>query len=212
MPMPPNQETDEPTSTGAQVELVEEVFDEPSSEAVILGNTQGERLLPVGLLEIGDPKAPVNMLLFTEHHCAYCKEFQDEQMPLLLQEFVAQGKLRIQIGILPLKKYLDSDLSAMGLLCASAQNKGLAMHAALFEKPANADSIMKTTEQLTMDTKAFAACLKSEDTKTMLTAMRSLAQTLDVTLVPTFFIDGEKSVGLPYYADLRGEIEKVLAK
>lgn len=172
-----------------------------------------ERLLPSGLLEIGDRDAPTSLMMFTEHHCRYCKQFFREQFPRLHEDFIAQGKLRLQIGILPLKKYIHSERAALGLLCASTQGKGIPMHEILFKIGAkDRATLMKEAVTLELDLKLFEQCLDSPDTARTIERQRSLARTLDVELVPTFYLNGEKSVGLPYYADLRGMIESQIQK
>ncbi len=170
-----------------------------------------ERLLPTGLLEIGDANAPLTLLLFTEHHCRYCKEFQNKHFVTLYKDFIESRKLKLQIAILPLKKYTGSELSAIGLLCAAAQGKGIPMHELLFTLGAsNTDTLMKEAATLKLDQTLFATCLTAPATAGLLELQASLARSLDVTLVPTFFLNGTKSVGLPYYPDLRGMIDAQL--
>ena len=168
-----------------------------------------ERLLPTGILEIGDRDAPLTLLLFTEYHCHYCREFAGDHLPKLLRDFVATKKLRLQIAILPLKKYSLSEPTAIAALCAAAQGKGLAMHAKLLgnlEK--DTDAIASYAEELKLEMKLFKECVASDDAKGKIEMQKSLARSLDVTLVPTLFLNGEKSVGLPYWPDLRGMIEE----
>lgn len=170
-----------------------------------------ERLLPSGFIEIGDRDAPVVLLMFTEHHCRYCKQFYHEHLKKLLSKYINEGKLRLQIGILPLKKYIDSERAAMGLLCAATQGKGIPMHELLFELGARDEAVLLSeANTLELDTNLFTQCLQSDDTRRTLERQKSIARTLDVTLVPTFFLNGEKSVGLPYYADLEVMIEEKL--
>jgi protein-disulfide isomerase len=167
-----------------------------------------ERLLPTGLIEIGDRDAELSLLLFTEHHCRYCKEFYREQFPLLLRDYINQGKLRLQIGILPLRKYIHSENGALGLLCAAAQGKGIPMHELLFELGAkDREVLMSEAATSDLDLEMFTTCLDNPETKSILEQQKSLARSLDIDLVPTFFLNGEKSVGLPHYADLRGMID-----
>lgn len=170
-----------------------------------------ERLLPSGLIEIGDRDAPVVLLMFTEHHCRYCKDFYHEHFPLLIEDFVTPGKLKLQIGILPLRKYIHSQNAAFGLLCGATQGKGIPMHELLFALGAkDRETLLSEAASLELDTDLFTQCLDSPDTEKTIERQKSLARSLDVTLVPTFFLNGEKSVGLPRYADLRGMIEEVI--
>ena len=170
-----------------------------------------ERLLPSGLIEIGDRDAPVVLLMFTEHHCRYCKNFYHEHFPLLLEDFINQGKLKLQIGILPLRKYIHSQNATLGLLCAASQGKGIPMHKLLFTLGAkDRETLINEAASLELNLNLFADCLDSPETLKIIEQQKSLARSLDVTLVPTFFLNGEKSVGLPQYADLRGMIKKAI--
>lgn len=170
-----------------------------------------ERLLPSGIIEIGSREAPVVLLMFTEHHCRYCKDFYAEHFPKLHRDFIATGDVRLQISILPLRKYTQSEDAALGLLCAATQGKGIPMHELLFTLGASSrDTLLSEANTLELDTNLFTQCLDSPDTQKTLERQKSFARSLDVTLVPTFFLNGEKSVGLPYYADLRGMIENKL--
>lgn len=203
---------DEPTEEITQEDQAEEVGDVAASETESLEEiTIVERLLPTGLIEIGDRDAPVVLMMFTEHHCRYCKEFYATHFPLLHQDYIEQGKVRLQIGILPLRKYIRSGNAAMSLLCAATQGKGIPMHELLFEVGAkDRQAQLDLSASLDLDTALFNQCLDSPDTARTLERQKSLARSYDVTLVPTFFLNGEKSVGLPYYADLRGMIEEKL--
>ncbi len=171
-----------------------------------------ERLLPTGFIEIGDRDAPVSLMLFTEHHCRYCKEFYSEHFPLLYRDFIEHGTVRLQIGILPLRKYVSSENATLSLICAAVQGKGIPMHELLFELGAkDRETQISMANTLELDANLYSQCLDSPDTARTLERMKSFARSLNVTVVPTFFLNGEKSIGLPYYPDLRGMIEVELA-
>ena len=195
-----------------QAETVNEGEEEATQEQAPVGLTIVERLLPNGFLEIGNREAPVTLLVFTEHHCRYCKDFYHEHFLKLHKDFIEPGKLKLQIAILPVKKYLRTEQAAAGLLCAALQGKGIPMHELLLELgAADTKTLMSEATTLELDTKVFAACLEDPETAKLIELQASLARSLDVTLVPTFFLNGEKSVGLPYYPDFKGLIEAALS-
>lgn len=193
------------TQTGPKME------GETAKTVVIPLNGSGsfpERMLETGILEIGNRTAPLVLLTFTNHHCRYCREFQEKIFPRLLKDFIEPGVLRYQVTILPLKKYPQSRNAFMALLCASAQSKGLAMHDLLFSlSSADPATILKATEQWPFDRDLLRMCLSDPMVASKIIEQESIARTLDVTLVPTFFLNGEKFIGLPDYPDLRGRIE-----
>ena len=141
----------------------------------------------------------------------YGGDVDDSKTPDAYKEFINQGTVRLQIGILPLHKYVDSEAAAITLLCGAMQERGIPMHKLLFELGAkDKDVQMSLAQTLELDTALFTQCLDSPDTARTVEREKSFARSLDVTLVPTFFLNGEKSVGLPDYVDLRSMIEKKL--
>ena len=166
-----------------------------------------ERLLQTGILAIGQENAPLTLLLFTNHSCRYCREFEEEYFPRLTEDFLRSGKLRLEIAVLPLKKYPESALAASSLFCAAAQGKGLAMHESLFDTQITRRSVIDLAETLSLDTNIFGTCLDAPETAEVLLRQASIAEMLAMEFVPTFFLNGEKFIGLPTYADLRGRIE-----
>ncbi|OGJ56385.1 hypothetical protein A3D88_03285 [Candidatus Peribacteria bacterium RIFCSPHIGHO2_02_FULL_52_16] len=166
-----------------------------------------ERLLETGILVIGQKNAPLTLVLFTNHSCRYCREFEEVYFPRLTEDFLRAGKLKLEIVLLPLKKYPESALAASSLFCAAAQGKGLLMHESLFDTSITRRSVIDLAETLSLDTDIFGTCLDAPETARVLLEQASIAEMLATEFVPTFFLNGEKFIGLPTYADLRGRIE-----
>jgi protein-disulfide isomerase len=163
-------------------------------------------------LDIGKASAPLQLLVFTNHACTYCREFWQDRVPQLKQRFVDPGKLRLSIAILPIGKYPTSALETSALFCAQKEGKGLSMHDALFSLYQRKEaSIIATAKNLKMDPKTFGACLHSPEAVAYAQAQANLAKSLNVTLVPTFFLGNDKRVGLLSTADLRRWIESALS-
>lgn len=169
-----------------------------------------QRLLTGGLLEIGPASAPVTLLVFTNTSCSYCREFEQTYVQRLLTEQTGSGKLRIVTTPFALRKYPESEDAARMLLCAARQNKGHDMLKFLFENGAGKSALARGIKELSLDEKMIGLCLADAGTSAMIATQATLADALDVTLVPTFFLNGERTVGLPTYADLRGMIESAL--
>ncbi len=181
-------------------------------QALISGTgALAERLLPTGVIDIGRIDAPITLILFTEHHAKYARDFQLDLFPRLYSDFIEEGVLRFQIVILPLKKYPQSESAAAGLLCAAMQSRGMAMHQILSEKldEERLEPILYA-EDIELDLDEFSKCIESEEIKIILEQQKAWAASLDVSLVPTYFLNGKKYVGLPYYADLEGMIDELI--
>jgi protein-disulfide isomerase len=188
-------------------ELVDEL---PAESGAVLPGIP-ERLLPGGLLEIGDPNAPVSLLLFTNHACAYCRTGHEQIEPRLLADYVRPGKLRMTIAPFPLRKYAESDAAAAALLCAAEQGWGQAMHDLLFVRNgAGIATLESDREAVPVEWVQLRACMTNPATLAVIAQQRSWAHALGITVIPTALINGQRVTGLPEYADLRGEIDAVM--
>lgn len=188
-------------------------IEEASSSSVTGSGALAERLTPDGFLLIGNADAPHTLTVFTNASCAYCREFHTTMFQRLADEFLASGRLNMQIAIVPLKKYPDSAVQAAALLCSTAQEKGLAMLNILTGTTTHdRKSVIALAKTIGLPQKAFITCLDSKETKNILATQQGLIAEHGVTLIPEFLLDTEKKVGLPSYADLRGWIRERLAR
>ncbi len=170
-----------------------------------------ERLLSGGLLEIGSAEAPLTLLVFTNFSSDYCRRFQTEYVPRLMHDFIEPGKLRLQIAPLTLQKYPESDDASKLLHCAALQGSGRTMLDLLVTSPRiTVPAILAQSQARGLDVNTLRACLEDTSTEQMIAMQRQFAAGSGVTLVPTFYLNGETSEGLPEYADLRGWIETTL--
>lgn len=201
-----------PTASGA----VSSVNAGPAGEgdAIIPASTSGtiitERVLPTGSMEIGSADAPVSLVLFTNHFCAYCRDFHEELMPRLMTDYVTPGKVRVTVVPFLLQKYSESDQASLTFVCAAQQSKGQPMHDLLFRERMNSPAFRTALAEIKMDQAQLQTCMESDGARSTVDALQSIAQSLDVRLVPAYFINGTKFTGLPEYADLRGQIEEGL--
>ncbi len=177
----------------------------------LTGSTLPERLLPSGILEIGDREAPHTMMLVTEHHCDYCRDFLSEHIPVLETEYLKKGILRLSIAILPLKKYAGSSEASAALFCAGRQGKGWPMHLILSNRTSmDRSSLLSYARELQLDEKMFGECLTDPITAEMQSTQQAWLRSLGISEVPTYFIDGKRYTGLPYAADLEGQLSEIL--
>lgn len=149
----------------------------------------------------------MTLTVFTNYSCSYCTEFTRDMLPRLRHEFLRADSLKLRIVITPLKKYQNSALEVSTLLCASALGKGQGMHDALTAaKLRDRKSLLALGKTFELPAKEFIACLDAPETKRLLAEQQEFIQAHDVTLIPTFLLNGERQTGLPSYADLRGWI------
>jgi protein-disulfide isomerase len=160
-------------------------------------------------LDLGKENAPLTLLVFTNQSCEYCRDFQQTIVPRLKADFVDKGTVLLRVSILPIHKYPLSLREASALFCAARQGKGWEMHDALFAVPAHTEAaLLAQAAVLKLDLPRFQSCLGRPEAAAYAQEEARLADKLHVTLVPTLFLNDEKLVGLPTYADIKGWIEQ----
>ncbi len=69
---------------------------------------------------LGNPKAPVLIEVFSDFQCPACKRFHDEELPLILKDYVTPGKAYLVYRYFPLPQHVYGRKAAE-LACACAQ-------------------------------------------------------------------------------------------
>ena len=124
---------------------------------------------------IGDPKAPVTLVEFSDYQCPYCKDFWEKTEGQIVDAYVATGKVRFtarsagnwvsgnmgQGGV-------ESQNSAMAAYCAADQGKFWEMYDALFTNVLGEEAgsftarrLQAIAENIGLDMQAFNACYSS---------------------------------------------------
>jgi protein-disulfide isomerase len=68
----------------------------------------------------GNPNAPLMLEVFSDFQCPGCKQFHDEDLPLIMKEYVASGKAYLVYRYFPLPQHTYGRKTAE-LACACAQ-------------------------------------------------------------------------------------------
>ena len=178
-------------------------------DGAILNESDDIQFLQTGVLEIGEANADTTLTVFTEYHCAYCNEFHRDFVPRLQEDFMRDGSFKIRFVPFVINKYPNSADAIKGFICAGKMGKGLKMHKLLTERQnKHRSSAIAYAKELQIDDAVFSKCLDSEDVQSLLDTQKSIADELDITRAPTFFLNSEKKMGLPYYPDIRGWIRQ----
>jgi len=172
---------------------------------------------------LGNPKAPVLLVEFSDFTCGYCGKFFRETLPALKTEYLKAGKVRFAYRDYPRDEEGWGLVSAHAARCAGEQGKFWEMHDRLFEQHARLGSgiIMQLAQDLRLNAKAFAACMDSQKHIEAILADREMATKLGFRGTPGFLIvktDGRRFSdaftipGAVRYATFRNEIERLLKK
>jgi len=159
---------------------------------------------------IGDPNAPITIVEFSDFQCPFCARFHMQTLPLILEEYIQQGKVKLVFRDFPIQSIHPNALPAsVAAECAHEQGKFKEMHDALFEnqnewnKLETVDALAlfsKYATEIKLEQQVFDSCLTSgkyiEEIRNDLDDGRDYG----VSGTPGFFV-GNDQIG---YVELKG--------
>ena len=167
----------------------------------------------------GSPNAPVWVIEVSDFQCPFCKQWHDETYPVLRDEFVRTGKVRLAYVNFPLAQHQYAWPAAESAMCAGAQGKFWEMHDALFNTqskwealPAPATFFDSLARAQGVDVARWRQCVQSGKMKTWIQADHDRAQTAGAASTPSFMIGDKLLVGAQPIAELRRAIDSALVK
>ncbi|MGO0575375.1 DsbA family protein [Ornithinimicrobium panacihumi] len=150
---------------------------------------------PDGPYALGDPDAPVVLMIWSDFQCPFCRSWATETKPELMR-FVEDGTLRMEWRDFP---YLgpESSLAALAGRSAAEQDMFWEFHDALFaaEHSPNQggfteESLADLAEEAGLDREAFAASLNTVEQQEAVAADQDEGLALGVMGTPAFMING----------------------
>lgn len=148
---------------------------------------------------IGDPKAPVTMIQFSDFSCPMCYQYESAVFPQL-KPYIDNGTLRIEFNNFSIfASQYHSDLAAAGSIAAAKQGKFWEYVAAATKLAAQDGNghISWNKELVTQAAQAsgvgnlsrFSQDLEDDDTATTVKNETSAAQAVGLSGTPAFFIN-----------------------
>jgi len=174
---------------------------------------------------LGDPNAKVKVDVFEDFRCPGCKSYTERIEPLLIEEFVQNGKVLYTYRQHPFlddnSSSKDSDHAASGSMCAAEQNRFWDYHNLLYTNQTsesvqyNNKKLIAFAESLGLDTKAFSACLDENRYQNLIDEDLALGKEWNVTATPTIFVNGQVVESgapnqIPTYDQIKAAIEAAL--
>jgi protein-disulfide isomerase len=158
---------------------------------------------------IGDAKALVTIVEFTEYACSYCQKA--EKTIALLRARYGAG-LRVVVAEHTLPSHANGRASALAALAAAGQGHFTGMHERLFSLSGALDdaSIAQAAREEGLEMSRFDAD-RAGDAVAALERSERLASDLGVRGTPSFFINGRMVVGDQPLATFEEVIEERLA-
>lgn len=181
-------------------------------------------LLAVTRREAGDPlakgavDAPVVIVEYSDFQCPFCGRFARETAPVLEQEYVDEGLVRIEWRDFP---YLgpESTLAADAGRAAAAQDRFWEFHDAMYaDQPApnsgslTEDYLVGVARQVGLDVDRFRRDLASESVAAAVQDDFTEGQSIGVTGTPAFLVNGRPVMGAQPVEVFRQLIDQGLAE
>jgi len=163
----------------------------------------------------GDPDAPVTIIEFSDFQCPFCSRFSSQTLPLLEENYIDTGKVKLVYKDLPLRIHPNAKMAHIAAECADEQGKFWEYHDILYIQqsqwqslsPSNLDTTLTNfATGLGMQSTDFQACMKSPEIAKEVNDDSNEARSYGANGTPTFFIGNEengfvKLVGAqPFYA------------
>jgi len=114
---------------------------------------------------LGDKKAPVTIVEFSDFQCPYCARFRQQTFDQIKQEYIDTGKVRFVYRDFPLSSiHPMAQKAAEAAECADEQDKFWEYHDGIFANQASLsiDNMKKWAKDLGLDSSKFNSCLDSE--------------------------------------------------
>lgn len=177
-----------------------------------------------GAHDLGDPKAQVVLVEFTDFQCPFCRRHHLNTWPEIRKAYVDTGKVRYVLKDLPLPMHPHAPGAAEAARCAGALGGADAywkMVDGLFEKSAALGAAVYTSlaADLRLDAAAFAECRASGKFRAAIERDQADAASVGITGTPGFIVGraggstvtGTRVVGAQPFPAFEQAIEAAIA-
>jgi protein-disulfide isomerase len=165
----------------------------------------------------GSPDAPVTIIEYSEFQCPFCARFVQETLPLIQENYIATGKVRLIFRNFPVHQ--QAVVAGGAAVCAQEQGKFWDMHDTLFaqqeEWSENSDFLALLegyAKDIGLDAEQFTSCLNAEEWLAKLEKDFEAGREAGVEGTPSFFINDQAIVGAQPFETFQEVIEQELAK
>lgn len=158
----------------------------------------------------GNPNAPITIIEFSDFQCPFCARFHAQTLPLIFEEYIDQGKVKLVFRDFPIQSIHPNAVpAAVAGECANEQGKFKDMHDMLFDnqnKWNNQETVdalslfSQYATEIQLEQETFDSCLTSSKYIEEITKDLNDGRGYGVTGTPGFFI-GNDQIG---FVELKG--------
>jgi len=146
----------------------------------------------------GEPNAPVTIVEFSDFQCPFCQRFFAQTLPLIEENYIKTGKVKLVYRDLPIESIHPNAFSAhMAAECADEQGKFWDYHDILFSKQNEwnklggidlKQKIIQYASDLELDISNFESCLASIEIENEINNDLKDATLYGATGTPAFYV------------------------
>ncbi|MCL5411792.1 MAG: DsbA family protein [Patescibacteria group bacterium] len=154
----------------------------------------------------GGKEATVTIVEFSDFQCPACGSAEESNKKII---DTYGDKIKFVYRHFPWPQHQFGEKSAEAAEAAGEQGKFWEMHDLIFANQANLsdDIFKKFAQDLGLDTQKFEDALKSGKFKERVSRDRQDGESVKVEATPTYFINGEKSVGVLSFEKFKEKID-----
>ncbi len=164
----------------------------------------------------GDPNAPVELVMWGDFQCPFCKRFETETLPRIRANYVDTGQVKLVWR--NFEHYgRESQDAAVAAHCAGEQGEFWEYHDTLYSVQGGINSgafspprLIQLAQEQQLDIATFEACQSQFKYDAVLAADYSLGRSQGVTGTPGFFVNGQYISGAQPYEVFASAIDSEL--
>lgn len=162
---------------------------------------------------VGSRAAKVEVIAFLDYECAFCRQWYQESVRQLKNDYISTGKVRFVTRDYPLAIHARARVAAVAANCVRALTDDKTYYQYQGELFGSGDLASATLErdavQLGIDKNAFERCSADAKQSMAKKVERDVADgaAAGVTGTPTFFVNGHMLVGAQPYATFKAAID-----
>ena len=173
-----------------------------------------------GGFSLGDAKAPLVMVEYTDFQCPFCQQFQNTAFAQIKANYIDTGKLRFVSRDFPLDFHENARRAATAGRCAAEQGKFWEMRHVMIvnAEQLKPDNLITYAANVKLDVPKFKSCLESDRFKVQIDQDIAEGEIAGVQGTPSFVIgrlendklEGVRLVGAQPYAQFDVRIQELL--
>jgi protein-disulfide isomerase len=165
-----------------------------------------------GDMSMGPDTAKVTVIEYASASCPHCAAFYKDVFPALKTEYIDTGKIKFIFREFP---HNDPALAAFMVARCAPKEKYFPLVDVFFNTQDEwlkdpLAGLNKIAQQAGFTKESFDACMKNEAVAKAILEVRKTADSLGVTGIPTFFINGEVLDGETTIEIMRSKIDPLL--